>query len=69
MCDFGFGEKLEVYIMYELNYEVREWNSIANMVELITHPFFCVSCGRPVVIREGKVPVKCPHCGKYSWED
>ncbi len=55
--------------MYEVNSEVREWNSIANMVELITHPFFCVSCGRPVVIREGKVPVKCPHCGKYSWEE
>ena len=53
--------------MYEINHELRWKVQDMNGVDYI--PFFCVSCGRAIVPRNGMIPIKCPHCGTNGWED
>ena len=53
--------------MYVINKELRFKVQGKDVLDII--PFWCESCGRTIFPEEGKIPVKCPHCGKLAWEE
>lgn len=32
-------------------------------------PVYCKTCGKRIIPKDGMIPIKCPKCGKFAWEE